>query len=1490
MIGRAFKKSGKDLRHNNNHHNIDTRSVPRSKNHHETEKRRSSKYLIPSDVDIHKAHRRESVSFTNFMTKKALSQGAQRSLLNLFSLGQKAQVIDENEMEIEDQIKCREDHIKSLHGGFKITGKAGKEENNTEFFLNLIDQQLNYQRIFKDCSNFTEEYEATLIAVDNTVLEDSINIKEIKVFIPGEGFKLRWDTFLAFLIVYSLITVPYFIGFNFQGDNKTITSLDYIVDSCFYLDIIFAFNTAYYDKKKQLVENRCSIAYNYLKYGFWIDFVSCFPFEVLANLYNVPGDENTWRSFKLARLLRLAKILRLIRTFKLANFLKKQATLTFKEKSSAFYILMSALKLALPLFFIAHLLACAWHYLIAWLFEDVDTWMNNMNLTLEEGAKYNWMMHAYALKNITIDSQTAEPYRMSIYWALTTMTTVGYGDIVPILNNEKILAMVAMVIGGTVFGFIVGSVTLTIEGIDMQAKYFQEKMTIIDGYLREKSIPSAIKDRVKKHFKYCFRKLYVNDDSWIQRNLPQGTLIRLSFLQYGQVISSIPFLQDQSPAFVAGIAPLLLPATIHDGEVLLRTGDLGMGVYFIISGNLECYIKINQCYEKFKVLLPGDFVGHVGVFKETELYTVQAAGDVEIYWISKRNLYNVLCLCHTAKSMLLNAVKSTQKDIEDFKLKFTISKLFGNKIVIPQNRKYRFDDELHFNQLMKTMKRLSVDHPVTLGQGPNCFYGDESIDSGRKLQKNDSPKKSGSPLNYLHTLKPTPHEFFTKSTPRLRRLFTKRVIPEPESNLHADKDDNLNNINETESTERNPIIQQATATGTIEINKNTEVEEGSDNNSHGNNNNFASKQKAFPPKPIKIPNLMTTWEVSESDQENHVELISTRKKEKKVFSNQKEPESRKRTTLYNVPTARKISLSHWTFDDLDLTEVEQNIDELDKKNELSPKSISDIRSSKVEKVARRHNRLYIRDLLDAYYGLKHTDNASKYLVPEALWEDRSLFHPESKWKHYWDLTICACIVYSVLSITFRIGFGIPYHEGSFWSIFDICIILMFFIDIIINFNTAYWYHGELIVEREKIFKNYLFGWFFVDFISTVPFESTASAVGLSSHNLLKLLRFARLFRVLRIMKMNALFTKYEDQMSISPGAVRLIKLISTMICVAHLHGSIFYYTGTEHGHPTSWINNYCPEVSLLEEDNFCVSDMQLTFKYVSTFYWSLTTMVTVGWGDITPDPRSEGEVAWTVITQLIGATFFAYNISTMVELVSNMNPGEKLRKEEKAGFSDYLNSLSWGKKNTSRYKLMKMLGFQFYFYLNERSVFPEEDIIDQIPAFLRVPLTFYNYKATSRQIDFLQGLENKFRGASTVVLPLFKPAIYRKGEIMMTAQTGVRECWFILSGVVSIRRSNDFKRKKGNILKVSRGSFIGEATLLLPNETPIRYINDVLAETNVQILILKRNDFEYLQYYYPEVADFLRYSVLNISIDSFYKWCQCAPSDFMQIMERYKSS
>ena len=109
------------------------------------------------------------------------------------------------------------------------------------------------------------------------------------------------------------------------------------------------------------------------------------------------------------------------------------------------------------------------------------------------------------------------------------------------------------------------------------------------------------------------------------------------------------------------------------------------------------------------------------------------------------------------------------------------------------------------------------------------------------------------------------------------------------------------------------------------------------------------------------------------------------------------------------------------------------------------------------------------------------------------------------------------LLFTAVVTPFRISF---YDEEPLeWIITNTIVDVLFAIDIVLNFFSAYFDSSEeLITDKNKIAKEYLKGWFTIDFISILPINY---ALG-STQDYTSLARLARLPRLYKLIKM----TKY----------------------------------------------------------------------------------------------------------------------------------------------------------------------------------------------------------------------------------------------------------------------------------------------------------------------------------------------------------------------------
>ena len=332
-----------------------------------------------------------------------------------------------------------------------------------------------------------------------------------------------------------MIVIPLRVGFDITP-NTDANKFDDFITAMFGFDIIIQFNSLYYDvKAEQWVSNRFQIARHYLmSMWFWIDLLATIPFDrIIVSLTTVSSTSSSSNQLGLIRLIR---ILRLFRIMKLLNYtttnqdqqlISVDATHNRSESThdhhhhqsqqqqhqhthhhneihshtpstilnelqiigSKLYriickwckldpLIINLFKLLLQIFFIAHLFACCWHFIaIKGIVPTVETtWIESFDYT-----------------NTTVSSR----YAASLYFVTVTMLTIGYGDIYATNEIERIFAIVAMIIGGVIFGALVGQVAQAIDKRNPQEQAFNKKMYELKLFLADANLSLPLRDRAK---------------------------------------------------------------------------------------------------------------------------------------------------------------------------------------------------------------------------------------------------------------------------------------------------------------------------------------------------------------------------------------------------------------------------------------------------------------------------------------------------------------------------------------------------------------------------------------------------------------------------------------------------------------------------------------------------------------------------------------------------------------------------------------------------------------------------------------------------------------------------------------------------------------------------------------------------------------------------------------------------------------------------------
>ncbi|XP_065605158.1 potassium voltage-gated channel subfamily H member 4 [Cyrtonyx montezumae] len=466
--------------------------------------------------------------------------------------------------------------------------------------------------------------------INRNVFENKPSIPEYKVASVQKAhfivlhysiFKALWDWLILVATFYVAVTVPYNVCFTSMEDNlsaarSTIVS-DIAVEMLFILDIILNFRTTYVSHSGQVVYEPHSICIHYVATWFFVDLIAALPFDLLY-IFNVTVTS-------LVHLLKTVRLLRLLRLLQKLDRYSQYSAMVLTLLMSVFALL-------------AHWMACIWYVIGRKEMESNDPltwdigWLHELGKRLE--APY-------------INSSVGGPsirsaYIASLYFTLSSLTSVGFGNVCANTDAEKIFSICTMLIGALMHAVVFGNVTAIIQRMYSRRSLYHTRMKDLKDFIRVHRLPQQLKQRMLEYFQTTWSVNNGIDANELLRDFPDELRADVA-MHLNKDILQLPIFGTASRGCLRSLSLHIKTSFCAPGEYLLRQGDALQANYFVCSGSLE----VLRDSVVLAILGKGDLIGADLASRDAVIKTnadVKALTYCDLQYIGLRGLREVLQL------------------------------------------------------------------------------------------------------------------------------------------------------------------------------------------------------------------------------------------------------------------------------------------------------------------------------------------------------------------------------------------------------------------------------------------------------------------------------------------------------------------------------------------------------------------------------------------------------------------------------------------------------------------------------------------------------------------------------------------------------------------------------------------------------------------------------------------------------------------------------
>eukprot|EP00290_Baffinella_frigidus_P024350 CAMPEP_0180263796 /NCGR_PEP_ID=MMETSP0987-20121128/45472_1 /TAXON_ID=697907 /ORGANISM="non described non described, Strain CCMP2293" /LENGTH=469 /DNA_ID=CAMNT_0022234049 /DNA_START=13 /DNA_END=1421 /DNA_ORIENTATION=+ len=175
----------------------------------------------------------------------------------------------------------------------------------------------------------------------------------------------------------------------------------------------------------------------------------------------------------------------------------------------------------------------------------------------------------------------------AFYWSITTMSTIGYGDISATTSTERSIAVVVMVLGCCLFAWTTGRITNLLTKTSICGARFNYKMEEINEWMEARNLSTDLVERTKSFYMLKFPTMRIFNEMEVLDDLDAGLRKEVYIEMYQDIIKIVPLFRACNEETQREICFRLKPIFRAANTTLTNRGDMPDAMYIVRFGSVE---------------------------------------------------------------------------------------------------------------------------------------------------------------------------------------------------------------------------------------------------------------------------------------------------------------------------------------------------------------------------------------------------------------------------------------------------------------------------------------------------------------------------------------------------------------------------------------------------------------------------------------------------------------------------------------------------------------------------------------------------------------------------------------------------------------------------------------------------------------------------------------------------------------------------------------